>query len=225
MLALGGVIGTGLFLTSGYTVNQAGPLGAVIAYIIGAVMVYLVMVCLGELAVQMPETGSFSSYATRYLGPGTGYTVAWLYWLTWAVAIGSEFTAAGILMVRWFPDTPVWIWSALFLPWRSFSSNVASVRLFAETEFWLSLIKVLTVITFIVIGGAAIFGLFQVQHLQGVGLSNFTREGLFPDGFLTHCDDTSSCLLRIFPGLSLSGLPPVKRRTLRQAFPRRSARQ
>ena len=74
MLALGGVIGTGLFLTSGYTVNQAGPLGAVIAYIIGAVMVYLVMVCLGELAVQMPETGSFSSYATRYLGPGTGYT-------------------------------------------------------------------------------------------------------------------------------------------------------
>ena len=69
MLALGGVIGTGLFLTSGYTVNQAGPLGAVIAYIIGAVMVYLVMVCLGELAVQMPETGSFSSYATRYLGP------------------------------------------------------------------------------------------------------------------------------------------------------------
>ena len=65
MLALGGVIGTGLFLTSGYTVNQAGPLGAVIAYIIGAVMVYLVMVCLGELAVQMPETGSFSSCRTR----------------------------------------------------------------------------------------------------------------------------------------------------------------
>lgn len=104
MLALGGVIGTGLFLTSGYTVNQAGPLGAVIAYIIGALMVYMVMMCLGELAVQMPETGSFSTYATRFLGPGTGYTVAWLYWLTWTVAIGSEFTAAGILMVRWFPD-------------------------------------------------------------------------------------------------------------------------
>ncbi|MCP1445550.1 S-methylmethionine transporter [Pseudomonas sp. GGS8] len=183
MLALGGVIGTGLFLTSGYTVNQAGPLGAVIAYIIGAVMVYLVMVCLGELAVQMPETGSFSSYATRYLGPGTGYTVAWLYWLTWAVAIGSEFTAAGILMVRWFPDTPVWIWSALFAI-AVFLSNVVSVRWFAETEFWLSLIKVLTVVTFIVIGGAAIFGLIQVQSLQGAGLSNFTREGLFPTGLL-----------------------------------------
>ncbi len=144
MLALGGVIGTGLFLTSGYTVNQAGPLGAVIAYIIGALMVYMVMMCLGELAVQMPETGSFSTYATRFLGPGTGYTVAWLYWLTWTVAIGSEFTAAGILMTRWFPDTPVWIWSALFAG-AVFFTNVVSVRLFAETEFWLSLIKVVTV--------------------------------------------------------------------------------
>ena len=183
MLALGGVIGTGLFLTSGYTVNQAGPLGAVIAYCVGAVMVYLVMVCLGELAVQMPETGSFSSYATRYLGPGTGYTVAWLYWLTWTVAIGSEFTAAGILMVRWFPDTPVWIWSALFAI-TVLVSNVVSVRLFAETEFWLSLVKVLTVIAFIAIGAGAIFGLFDVQHVQGIGLSNFTREGLFPTGVL-----------------------------------------
>lgn len=182
MLALGGVIGTGLFLTSGYTVNQAGPLGAVIAYIIGAIMVYMVMMCLGELAVQMPETGSFSSYASRYLGPGTGYTVAWLYWLTWAVAIGSEFTAAGILMVRWFPDTPVWIWSALFAI-TVFVSNVVSVRLFAETEFWLSLVKVLAVIAFLVVGGGAIVGLFEVQQAHSIGLSNFTREGLFPTGF------------------------------------------
>lgn len=182
MLALGGVIGTGLFLTSGYTVNQAGPLGAVIAYIIGAVMVYMVMMCLGELAVQMPETGSFSSYASRYLGPGTGYTVAWLYWLTWAVAIGSEFTAAGILMARWFPDTPVWIWSALFAI-TVFVSNVVSVRLFAETEFWLSLVKVVAVIAFLAVGTGAIIGLFEVQQAHSIGLGNFTREGLFPTGF------------------------------------------
>src|SRR5450830_1646965 len=157
MLALGGVIGTGLFLTSGYTVNQAGPLGAVIAYIIGALMVYMVMMCLGELAVQMPETGSFSTYATRFLGPGTGYTVAWLYWLTWTVAIGSEFTAAGILMVR----------------------------LFAETEFWLSLIKVVTVVVFLIIGGGAILGLLHIDQAHSTGLGNFTREGLFPTGFMS----------------------------------------
>ena len=133
MLAIGGTIGTGLFLASGFTVSQAGPLGAVIAYTLGALMIYCVMTCLGELAVQMPETGSFSHYATRFIGPATGYTVAWLYWLTWTVAIGSEFTAAGILMTRWFPDTPVWIWSALFAI-TVLVSNVVSVRLFAETE-------------------------------------------------------------------------------------------
>jgi len=218
MLALGGVIGTGLFLTSGYTVNQAGPLGAVIAYIVGAVMVYLVMVCLGELAVQMPETGSFSSYATRYLGAGTGYTVAWLYWLTWAVAIGSEFTAAGILMVRWFPDTPVWIWSALFAV-TVFMLNVISVRLFAETEFWLSLIKVLTVVAFIVIGAGAIIGVFNVQHVQGIGLSNFTREGLFPTGLLP----IAMTLLAVsfaFSGTELIGIAAGEARDPQVSVPR-----
>lgn len=182
MLALGGVIGTGLFLTSGYTVNQAGPLGAVIAYIIGAILVYLVMMCLGELAVQMPEVGAFSSYATRYLGPGTGYTVAWMYWLTWTVAIGSEFTAAGMLMVRWLPDTPVWLWSALFGA-AVFTINVISVRAFAETEFWLSLVKVLAVIAFLILGGGAIIGVFEIKQAHSAGLTNFVREGLFPTGF------------------------------------------
>ena len=114
MLSLGGVIGTGLFLSSGYTIQQAGPFGTILSYLIGALVVYLVMLCLGELAVHMPETGAFHSYAAKYIGPGTGYTVAWLYWLTWTVALGSEFTAAGLLMQRWFPSVNVWIWSALF---------------------------------------------------------------------------------------------------------------
>lgn len=91
MLSLGGVIGTGLFLSSGYTIQQAGPFGTILSYLIGALVVYLVMLCLGELSVHMPETGAFHSYATKYIGPGTGYTVAWLYWLTWTVALGSEF--------------------------------------------------------------------------------------------------------------------------------------
>ena len=99
MISLGGVIGTGLFLSSGYTINQAGPLGTVIVYAIGAVIVYLVMLSLGELSVAMPETGSFHVYATKFIGPGTGFTVAILYWLTWTVALGSEFTAAGILVL------------------------------------------------------------------------------------------------------------------------------
>ncbi len=106
MLSLGGVIGTGLFLSSGYTIQQAGPAGTILAYLVGAGIVYLVMLCLGELSVAMPVTGAFHTYATKYIGPGTGFTVAWLYWLTWTVALGSEFTAAGLLMRRWFPIRP-----------------------------------------------------------------------------------------------------------------------
>lgn len=83
--------------------NQAGPLGTVIAYAIGAVIVHLVMLSLGELSVAMPETGSFHVYATKFIGPGTGFIVAILYWLTWTVALGSEFTAAGLICANGSP--------------------------------------------------------------------------------------------------------------------------
>jgi len=106
MLSLGGVIGTGLFLSSGYTIAQAGPLGAILSYLVGAIVVYLVMLSLGELAVAMPVTGSFHTYATKFISPGTGFTVAWLYWICWTVALGTEFLGAAMLMQRWFPSVP-----------------------------------------------------------------------------------------------------------------------
>lgn len=182
MLSLGGVIGTGLFLSSGYTIQQAGPLGTILAYLIGAVSVYLVMLCLGELSVHMPETGAFHSYAAKYIGPATGYTVAWLYWLTWTVALGSEFTAAGLLMQRWFPSVNVWIWSALFAL-MIFLFNSLTVRLFAESEFWFSSIKVLTIVIFIILGGAAMFGFIPMAETEAAPLfSNITASGWFPHG-------------------------------------------
>ncbi|MBZ5749582.1 S-methylmethionine permease [Metabacillus rhizolycopersici] len=182
MIALGGVIGTGLFLSSGYTIQQAGPFGTILSYLIGALVVYLVMLCLGELAVHMPETGAFHSYAAKYIGPGTGYTVAWLYWLTWAVALGSEFTAAGLLMQRWFPSINVWIWSALFAI-LIFVLNVLTVKFFAEAEFWFSSIKVIAIVLFILIGAAALLGFLPMTHSKPASFfSNFTSAGLFPHG-------------------------------------------
>lgn len=91
MLSLGGVIGTGLFFNTGYIISTTGAAGTLLAYLIGALVVWLVMQCLGELSVAMPETGAFHVYAARYLGPATGYTVAWLYWLTgpWRLAPAS----------------------------------------------------------------------------------------------------------------------------------------
>lgn len=182
MLSLGGVIGTGLFLSSGYTIQQAGPFGTIVSYLIGALVVYLVMLCLGELTVHMPETGAFHHFATEYIGPGTGYTVAWLYWLTWTVALGSEFTAAGMLMQRWFPSINVWVWSAFFAI-LIFVLNVLTVRLFAETEFWFSSIKVVAILLFIVLGGLAMVGVIPMQHADTAPLfTNFFEAGLFPNG-------------------------------------------
>ncbi|WP_449402911.1 amino acid permease [Exiguobacterium artemiae] len=182
MLSLGGVIGTGLFLSTGYTLEQAGRVGTILSYLVGALAVYLVMICLGELSVHMPETGAFHSYATKYLGSGTGYTVAWLYWLTWTVALGSEFTAAGLLMQRWFPDVPVWLFSALFVV-MILGINVLTVRLFAEVEFWFSAVKVLTILVFIVLGTAAIVGFLPLADgSQAPMLAPLTEGGLFPNG-------------------------------------------
>lgn len=185
MISLGGVIGTGLFLSSGYTINQAGPGGAMLAYLVGGFIMYLVMLCLGELSVSMPVTGSFHTYATKYIGPGTGFTIALMYWLTWVVALGSEFTASGILMQRWFPDTSVWMWSAIFAV-TLFLFNAFSAKFFAETEFWFALIKVATIILFIILGGAAMFGIIPMKDGTAAPMfSNFSGDGgLFPNGLL-----------------------------------------
>ena len=183
MISLGGVIGTGLFLSSGYTIHEAGPVGTILAYGIGAIVVYLVMLCLGELSVAMPETGSFHVYADRYIGPGTGFTVAILYWLTWTVALGSEFTAAGLIMQQWFPHSPTWIWSALFMA-VIFISNALSVRFFAETEFWFSSIKVIAIVLFVIVGFLAIFGIIPIKGSTHAPMfTNLFKDGLFPNGF------------------------------------------
>ena len=184
MISLGGVIGTGLFLSSGYTIHQAGPLGAILAYLIGSVLVYCVMLSLGELSVAMPYAGSFHLYARRFIGPGTAFTIAILYWLNWAVALASEFTAAGLLMQRWFPHSPAWVWSALFIA-VVFTLNILSVRLYGESEFWFASIKVVAIIAFIAIGLLAMFGIIPIRGYTHAPLfSNYYRSGWFPNGIM-----------------------------------------
>lgn len=183
MISLGGVIGTGLFLSSGYTIHEAGPLGTVIAYLVGGLIVFAVMLCLGELSVAMPYTGAFHVYAKKYIGPSTGFVVAILYWLTWTIALGSEFTAAGLIMQKWFPQIPVWIWSLTCMI-LIFLSNFFSVKAFAESEFWFATIKVFAIVAFIILGGLAIAGFLPVKgYHSALGLANFYRNGWFPNGF------------------------------------------
>jgi S-methylmethionine transporter len=182
MISLGGAIGTGLFLGSGDVISQAGPIGAILSYFLGGVIAYMVMLCLGELAVQMPVSGSFGEYARTYIGPGTGYMITWLYWLTWTATLGTEFTAAALLMQEWFPSISMWTWTLLFAA-LVFTLNVSSTRLFAESEFWLSLVKVLTIICFIALGLAAIFGFIPYHGHESAPLfSKLTEHGWFPNG-------------------------------------------
>ncbi len=184
MLSLGGAIGTGLFLGSGEVISQTGPIGAIIAYILGGAIAYMVMLCLGELAVHMPVSGSFGAYAQKYISPSTGYMISWMYWLTWTATLGTEFTAAALLMQEWLPQISMWIWTLIFAV-TIFGLNISSTRVFAESEFWLALVKVVTVIAFIVLGLLAIFGLIPFHGAQTAPLfSNLTAQGWFPHGFL-----------------------------------------
>ncbi|MGO1590785.1 MAG: amino acid permease [Ancrocorticia sp.] len=218
MIALGGVIGSGLFVSSGYTISQAGPLGAVLAYAVGALVAYLVMTCLGELAVVYPVSGGFHVYATRNLGPAWGFATAWLYWMCWAVALGSEFTASGILMQRWFPSVPVWVWCLIFAT-VLFTTNAISSRVFGESEFWLSLVKVVAVLALIIVGGAAILGLNPLVD-GSIGLGNFsTSEGLFPTGF-GGVFITILAVFYAFSGTELIGVAAGEAKDPSRAIPR-----
>lgn len=183
MISLGGVIGSGLFLGSGYTISEAGPIGAILAYMVGGFIMFLTMLCLGELSVAMPVSGSFQTYTTKFIGPATGFALGWLYWLGWSVTVALEFLAAGQLMERWFPDTPTWIWSAIFAA-ILFTLNSLSAKAFGEAEFWFSSIKILAIILFIALGGAALFGIIDMKGGQAAPfLSNFTAHGFLPNGF------------------------------------------
>lgn len=205
MLSLGGVIGTGLFFNTGYIIATAGAIGAIIAYLIGALVVYLVMLCLGELAVAMPETGAFHTYASRFISPATGYTVAWLYWLTWTVALGSSLTAAGLCMQYWFPQVSVWIWCLIFCI-VIFTLNIISSQFFAESEFWFSIIKVITIIVFIIAGSAAIFGFIPMKNnMPAPFLHHITENGWFPNG-ITPIIMTMVTVNFAFSGTELIGI-------------------
>ncbi|MFJ7928263.1 amino acid permease [Peribacillus sp. NPDC096448] len=205
MLSLGGVIGTGLFLNAGYTINQAGPGGALVGYLAGGLILYMVMVCLGELAVHMPVTGSFQKYATEYIGPSAGFSLGWMYFVGSAATAGVEFTAAGILMKQWFPHSPTWIWCAAFIV-LLFTLNALTTRGFAEAEYWFAGIKIVAVILFILIGIAGIFGFVSLSDRPTPFFENLAPSGLFPAGGITIIFVTMMNVIFSYQGSELIGI-------------------
>ncbi|WP_322019445.1 amino acid permease [Paraburkholderia tropica] len=174
MIAIGGSIGTGLFVASGASISQAGPGGAMAAYLVIGLMVYFLMTSLGEMAAFMPVSGSFATYGAKFVDEGFGFALGWNYWYNWAVTIAVELVASQLVMGYWFPHVSgVW-WSAGFLC-VMFLLNALSVRGFGEAEYWFSLIKVITVIAFIGVGLLMIVGILKggADHVWG----NFMLEG------------------------------------------------
>lgn len=171
MIALGGAIGTGLFLASGASVSTAGPGGALVAYGFIGIMVYFLMTSLGEMATYLPVPGSFETYAARFVDPALGFAIGWNYWLNWATCIAVELVAGAIIMKFWFPDVPGYYWSGLFLV-ILFTLNYLSTRAYGESEYWFAGAKVLTVIIFLLVGTLMILGVggaspgFSNWHVQ-----------------------------------------------------------
>jgi lysine-specific permease len=181
MIALGGCIGTGLFIALGGAIADAGPGGTVLAYVIIAVMVYFLMASLGEMAAHSPVSGTFCEYATRYVDPALGFSTGWSYWFNWAITVATEVIAAALVMQYWFPDSSILMWSSFFF-FLVLAMNLFSVRIYGEVEYWLSFIKVTTVIIFIIVGALAIFGL--IGNHESVGFKNWhIGDAPFHNGF------------------------------------------
>ncbi|SCK20323.1 amino acid/polyamine/organocation transporter, APC superfamily (TC 2.A.3) [Streptomyces sp. WMMB 714] len=179
MIALGGVIGAGLFVGSGAGIAAAGP-SIVLAYAASGLLVMLVMRMLGEMSAANPASGSFSVHAERALGPWAGFTAGWIYWTLLCVAIATEATAAADIMVGWLPGSEPWMWVALFMALFCLS-NLVAVRNFGETEFWFAALKVFAITAFLLLGLFAVVGL--VPGVDAPGTSNLTGSGGFlPEG-------------------------------------------
>ncbi len=184
MIAIGGSVGVGLFLASSKMIEIAGP-SVLLSFSITGFMVYLIMRSLGEMSVQYPVSGSFSAYANEFWSPLVGYVTGWSYWFLWAFGVMAEITAIGTCMKYWFPNIPIWVWALASLVMLTLI-NLVDVKFFGEFEFWFSIVKVVTIIAFIILGFALIIINFVNSGFREIEFSNlWTHGGFFPKGILS----------------------------------------
>ncbi|HTX94036.1 MAG TPA: amino acid permease [Mycobacterium sp.] len=184
MIGLGGAIGTGLFLGAGGRLASAGP-GLFLVYGICGIFVFLILRALGELVLHRPSSGSFVSYAREFYGEKVAFAAGWLYFLNWAMTGIVDTTAIAHYCHYWktLHTVPQWTLALIALV-AVLAMNLISVKLFGELEFWASLIKVLALVTFLVIGTVFLFGRFKIDgHDTGLALWD-SHGGLLPAGLL-----------------------------------------
>ncbi|GAC1032303.1 amino acid permease [Pseudomonas sp. No.21] len=178
MIAIGGAIGTGLFLGSGFAIGFAGP-SVLVSYGIGALIALLLMGCLAEMTVRHPTSGSFGSFAEFYVSPGFGFAIRYAYWSSIVFAVGTEITAAAMYMKYWYPEVPGGYWMVAFSV-ALILANAFSVKVFGAIEYVFSLLKLCAIVVFILLGAWVVYG---APADSAIGFANYGNDrGFFPNG-------------------------------------------
>ncbi|KAF7717178.1 Uncharacterized protein PECH_004030 [Penicillium ucsense] len=181
MIAIGGTIGTGLFISSGTALAHAGPVGSLIAYSFIGSIVFSVMSSLGEVATYIPVAGAFTSYATRLVDPSLGFAMGWIYWFSWAITFALELTATGLIIQFWDPTINIAIFIGVF--WVVMTLlNMLPVKFYGELEFWLSSVKIITIMGFLIFAICIDAGAGKQGYL---GFHNWVHPGPFVNYLVT----------------------------------------
>lgn len=218
LIALGGIIGSCFFLGTGYVLTEVGP-AAILAYILAGIIVYIVTLCLAELTVMVPNSGSFIHYTARYVSPAIACGMGWSYWLNWIIYIPSECIAGGIIMHTFLPDIPSFVWATSFGLFITII-NLTKVKLFGEIEFWLALIKIIALGIFSVVAILIFFNIIKNDTGAVLGTKYIIgEEGFFPKGKLILVT-TMVMLLVNFQGSEIIGLAASESTKIEHQMPK-----
>jgi len=215
LIAMGGAIGTGLFLGSAQIIQSAGP-SIILGYAIGGLIVFLIMRHLGEMIVEEPVAGSFSHFAYKYWGKFPGFITGWNYWVLYILVAMTELTAVGKYINYWWPQIPAWQ-SVLFFFIVITAVNLTNVKFYGESEFWLAIIKVTAVVAMILFG---LFLLFTADANSTASFSNlWSQGGFFPHGF-EGLFYMLAFLMFAFGGIELIGMAAAEAKDPKTTIPK-----
>ncbi|AEF47313.1 amino acid permease-associated region [Serratia sp. AS12] len=215
LIALGGAIGTGLFLGIAQTIKMAGP-SVILGYAIGGFIAFLIMRQLGEMVVEEPVAGSFSHFAYKYWGNFAGFASGWNYWVLYVLVAMAELTAVGIYVQYWWPEIPTWVSAAVFFLAIN-AINLANVKVYGEMEFWFAIIKVVAIIGMIVFGAYLLFSGMGGPEATVTNL--WAQGGFFPNGIMGLVM-AMAVIMFSFGGLELVGITAAEADNPQKSIPK-----
>ena len=215
LIALGGAIGTGLFLGIAQTIKMAGP-SVLLGYAIGGFIAFLIMRQLGEMVVEEPVAGSFSHFAYKYWGNFAGFASGWNYWVLYVLVAMAELTAVGIYVQYWWPEIPTWVSAAVFFLAIN-AINLANVKVYGEMEFWFAIIKVVAIIGMIVFGAYLLFSGMGGPEATVTNL--WAQGGFFPNGVMGLVM-AMAVIMFSFGGLEMVGITAAEATDPRRSIPK-----